>query len=95
MRPPCLRISWRGWRTPSETRAPPVRSPPTAGSRCFALVRRSTEPLLRDFLRSGGRAVHRWFETLGAVEVPFDDAAAFRNINAPADAGAEGAERSA
>ena len=61
----------------------------------FALVRRSTEPLLRDFLRSGGRAMHRWFETLGAVEVPFDDAAAFRNINAPADAGAEGAERSA
>lgn len=49
----------------------------------FALVRRSTEPSLRAFLRSGGRAMHRWFETLGAVEVPFDDASAFRNINAP------------
>jgi len=49
----------------------------------FALVRRSTEPSLRAFLRAGGRAMHRWFETLGAVEVPFDDASAFRNINAP------------
>jgi molybdopterin-guanine dinucleotide biosynthesis protein A len=61
----------------------------------FALVRRSAEPSLRAFLRSGGRAMHRWLETLGAVEVPFDDASAFRNVNAPADSGAEGAERSA
>jgi molybdopterin-guanine dinucleotide biosynthesis protein A len=55
-----------------------------------ALVRRSTEPSLRAFLRSGGRAMHRWFETLGVVEVFFDDASAFRNINAPADSGLEG-----
>jgi molybdenum cofactor guanylyltransferase len=61
----------------------------------FALVRRSTAPSLRAFLHSGGRAMHRWFETLGAVEVPFDDASAFRNINAPADTGIAGSERSA
>jgi molybdopterin-guanine dinucleotide biosynthesis protein A len=60
----------------------------------FALVRCSTAPSLRAFLRSGGRAMHRWFDTLGAVEVPFDDASAFRNVNAPADAGIEGAKRS-
>jgi molybdopterin-guanine dinucleotide biosynthesis protein A len=61
----------------------------------FALVRRSAEPSLRAFLRSGGRAMHRWLEMLGAVEVPFDDASAFHNINAPSDAGVEGTERSA
>ena len=33
------------------------------------------------------------FETLDAVEVPFDDAAAFRNINAPVDCGVAGADR--
>jgi molybdopterin-guanine dinucleotide biosynthesis protein A len=66
--------------------------PVTAGRRqpACALVRRSTEPSLRAYLRSGGRAMHRWFETLGAVEVSFDDAAAFRNINAPADARLDG-----
>jgi len=61
----------------------------------FALVRRSNAPALRAFLNSGGRAMHRWLETLGAVEVPFDDASAFRNLNAPADSGIAGAERSA
>jgi len=61
----------------------------------FALVRCSNAPALRAFLHSGGRAMHRWFETLGAVEVPFDDASAFRNINALADSGIAGAERSA
>jgi molybdopterin-guanine dinucleotide biosynthesis protein A len=69
---------------------------PVAASRlqpAFALVRCSAEPSLRDFLRSGGRAMHRWLETLDAVEVPFDDASAFRNINEPADSGIEGTER--
>lgn len=61
----------------------------------FALVHRSNAPALRAFLHSGGRAMHRWFETLGAVEVPFDDASAFRNINAPADSGIAGTERPA
>ena len=71
---------------------------PVAASRkqpAFALVRRWTKPSLRDFLRSGGRAMHRWIETLDAVEVPFDDASAFRNINEPADSGIEGVNRSA
>lgn len=61
----------------------------------FALVRRSTAPSLDSFLHSGGRAMHRWFETLDAVEVPFEDASAFRNVNAPADTGIAGSERSA
>jgi molybdenum cofactor guanylyltransferase len=69
---------------------------PTAAGRrqpTFALVRRSAEPALLAFLHAGGRAMHQWFESLGAVEVSFDDAAAFRNINAPADSTAEGGMR--
>lgn len=52
----------------------------------FALVRRNAAAALQDYLAGGGRAVHPWFETLGAVEVAFEDAAAFRNVNAPDDA---------
>ena len=60
----------------------------SAGGRtqpAFALVRKSTEASLRDFLLAEGRAVHRWFDAIGAVAVNFDDADAFRNVNAPAD----------
>ena len=65
------------------------------GQPVFALVRRSAEPALRAFLHAGGRAMHRWFESLDAVEVSFDDAAAFRNINEPADSTVEGGTRPA
>ncbi|MGE5160730.1 MAG: molybdenum cofactor guanylyltransferase MobA [Betaproteobacteria bacterium] len=60
----------------------------------FALVRRSAAPALRAFMHAGGRAVHRWFETLDVVEVPFEDASAFCNINTPVDVGVDDARRS-
>lgn len=50
----------------------------------FALVRRATAPSLGEYLAGGGRAMHGWLDALGAIEVPFDDAAAFRNVNEPA-----------
>jgi hypothetical protein len=37
--------------------------------------------------------VRRWFEALRAVQVPFEDATASRNINEPVDCGVEGARR--
>ena len=60
--------------------------PVTAGRRqpVFALLRRSARDSLRAYLQGGGRAMHGWLDALGAVEVPFDDADAFRNINEPA-----------
>ena len=52
----------------------------------FCLCRRSVLPNLEDFLKGGGRAFHRWYGTLNRVDVPFDDvAAAFENINTPAE----------
>jgi molybdopterin-guanine dinucleotide biosynthesis protein A len=50
----------------------------------FALLRRSAAASLAGYLRDGGRAMHRWLESVGAIGVAFDDAAAFRNINEPA-----------
>lgn len=60
--------------------------PVAAGRRqpAFALVRRSAHDPLRAYLQCGGRAMHGWLDALGVVEVPFDDADAFRNINEPA-----------
>lgn len=52
----------------------------------FALVRRSTSASLQNHFAAGGRAMHRWLESLAAVAVEFDDAAAFRNINSAEDA---------
>lgn len=50
----------------------------------FCLCHRSLLPHLTDFLSTGGRKFDRWYSTLQAVEVPFDDeAAAFDNINTP------------
>lgn len=62
-----------------------VACPVAAGRRqpVFALVRRSSVASLRAFLASDGRAMHRWFETLDVVEVAFDDAEAFDNVNEP------------
>lgn len=59
----------------------------------FALVRRSAASALAAYLRDGGRAVQRWFATLPAIEVAFDDAHAFRNVNTPQDAAAPAAKR--
>lgn len=53
------------------------------GQPTFALLRREAGASLRDYLQGGGRAMYRWFDALGAVEVPFPEEAAFRNVNAP------------
>ena len=47
----------------------------------FMLVDRSLRPELDAFLAGGRRRIDAWSTPLGAVEVPFEDEAAFRNIN--------------
>lgn len=47
----------------------------------FSLMKSSLLPHLNIFLEGGGRKVDAWFASLKVVEVNFDDAAAFRNIN--------------
>lgn len=48
----------------------------------FCLCKCEVLPHLTAFLESGGRKFERWYSTLNAVEVPFDDvASAFENIN--------------
>ncbi|OIQ99226.1 molybdenum cofactor guanylyltransferase [mine drainage metagenome] len=49
----------------------------------FALCRTDLRDELSSYLASGGRKVDAWFATLRVVEVPFDDEAAFVNINTP------------
>lgn len=52
----------------------------------FCLCRRSLLPHLSAFLAEGGRRFERWYSTLNAVEVGFDDeAAAFENLNTRED----------
>jgi molybdenum cofactor guanylyltransferase len=69
-----------------------VACPVAAGRRqpVFALAQRSSAASLRGFLATGGRAMHRWFETLDVVEVAFDDADAFSNVNERASARPDG-----
>ena len=47
----------------------------------FCLVRADRLPQLSAYLAEGGRRVDGWYRDLKAVEVVFDDADAFRNIN--------------
>ena len=48
----------------------------------FCLCRREVLPHLTEYLHGGGRKFERWYSTLNAVEVAFDDQAeAFANIN--------------
>lgn len=49
----------------------------------FSLVRREVLASLSDFLEAGGRKIDRWYSALKVVEVPFEDEAAFANINTP------------
>ncbi|HEX8954815.1 MAG TPA: molybdenum cofactor guanylyltransferase MobA [Burkholderiaceae bacterium] len=49
------------------------------------LMRASLLPHLQAHLECGGRKVSGWLATLKSVEVHFDDAAAFRNINSLAE----------
>ncbi len=51
----------------------------------FALVSTNTVGGLAQSVAAGERAMHHWLESLEAVAVDFDDAAAFRNVNARAD----------
>ncbi|MGH6611694.1 MAG: NTP transferase domain-containing protein, partial [Burkholderiaceae bacterium] len=52
----------------------------------FALISRSATDSLAQSLASGERAMHHWLASLPAVQVQFEDARAFANINALADA---------
>ncbi|QOY93643.1 molybdenum cofactor guanylyltransferase MobA [Massilia sp. UMI-21] len=47
----------------------------------FCLVKASRLPLLAQYLAEGGRRMDGWYKELKAVEVVFEDADAFRNIN--------------
>jgi len=47
----------------------------------FALMRRSVLPVLTKYLAAGGRKADGWYEALKVIEVAFDDAKAFANIN--------------
>lgn len=48
----------------------------------FALVRKTVQQNLEDFLSRGGRKIDAWYASLKVIEVSFDDEAdAFRNIN--------------
>lgn len=47
----------------------------------FSLVRREVLDSLTDFLEAGGRKIDAWYAALNVVEVPFEDEAAFSNIN--------------
>ena len=47
----------------------------------FSLMRRDLAPHLQHFLSEGGRKISLWYASLRVVEVFFDDASAFQNIN--------------
>ena len=47
----------------------------------FSLMKASVLPILTAYLQGGGRKIETWYRSLPFVEVPFEDADAFRNIN--------------
>jgi molybdopterin-guanine dinucleotide biosynthesis protein A len=47
----------------------------------FCLMKTSVLPQLDAFLREGGRKMETWMAALASVDVHFEDAAAFSNIN--------------
>lgn len=51
----------------------------------FQLCRRDLLPALEAYLAHGERRVSAWCRRQGAAEAFFEDAVAFRNLNAPAD----------
>jgi molybdopterin-guanine dinucleotide biosynthesis protein A len=51
----------------------------------FCLCRQSVQASLDDALAAGQRRLEAWCRSLPLVEVEFDDAQAFRNLNAPGD----------
>jgi molybdopterin-guanine dinucleotide biosynthesis protein A len=60
---------------PAQMRAQPV----------FSLMETGLASHLQFFLENGGRKVTAWYANLRVVEVPFKDAASFRNINTLAE----------
>lgn len=57
---------------------------PTTGAQTqpiFCLLRATLLPSLREFLASGQRKIDKWTASLPMIEVPFDEAQAFANIN--------------
>jgi len=60
------------------TQEPGMRAQPHP---VFCLVRVDRLPALSAYLAEGGRRVDGWYRDLKSVEVVFDDADAFRNIN--------------
>ena len=48
----------------------------------FAIVSTRAASALGNAVAQGERAMHRWLRSIGAVEVDFTDAMAFRNVNA-------------
>jgi len=53
----------------------------------FVLVRREVLPQLTHYLSQSGRRADGWYEPLRSVPVPFDDPAAFANVNTRDDLG--------
>lgn len=51
----------------------------------FMLLHRRHRAALAEALAAGERRLLGWASALGAVAAPFDDAAAFANVNTPAD----------
>ncbi len=51
----------------------------------FCLVRKSALPALDAYLKTGSRKMDGWYKSIKVAEVPFSDAAAFRNINTLAE----------
>ncbi len=60
---------------PAQMRAQPV----------FSLMESALAPHLQNFLENGGRKVSAWYASLRVVEVAFNDATSFRNINTLAE----------
>jgi molybdenum cofactor guanylyltransferase len=51
----------------------------------FLLLRGDLYDSLSVFMQNGGRKIDLWTASVGAIEVPFDDASAFFNANTLAD----------
>lgn len=70
-----VEIAMAATRAGDATRAEPV----------FCLLRADLRDSVESFLRGGQRKVETWAASRRCVRVTFDDAAAFFNVNTPAD----------
>jgi molybdopterin-guanine dinucleotide biosynthesis protein A len=51
----------------------------------FLLLKSDVRSSLEHYLNNGGRKVDDWLASLSCIDVPFDDEAAFTNVNTPED----------